>query len=48
MSDTFTLIWGVHQGCPLSYTVKAEVPTIFIDADTRTKGVQIGDQQFKH
>ena len=30
-----------------SHTVMAEVPTIFIDADARIKGVQIGDHEIK-
>ena len=30
-----------------SHTVTNEVPSIFIDADTRIKGVQIGDHEIK-
>ena len=41
---------GVHHGCPLSlvlYIMAAEVLANFIDADKRTKGVQIGDHKMK-
>ena len=31
----------------LLYTTVAEVPAIFIDADTRIKRVQIGDHEIK-
>ena len=31
----------------LLYITVAEVPVIFIDADTRIKGVQIGDHEIK-
>ena len=30
-----------------SHTVMIEVPAIFIDANTRIKGVQIGDHEIK-
>ena len=46
LSAPFTLIWGVRQGCPQSYLM-AEVPIIFIDADTRIKGVQIGGNEIQ-
>ena len=46
LSDPFTLIWGVWQGVH-SHTVMAEVPAIFIDADTRVTGIQIGDHEIK-
>ena len=50
LSDPFTLMQGVHQGCPLSlvlYIMAAEVLANFIDADKRMKGVQIGDHEIK-
>ena len=50
LSDPFTLMKGVHQGCPLSlvlYVMAAEVLANFIDADKRMKGVQIGDHEMK-
>ena len=50
LSDSFTLIQGFHQGCPLSmllWIIVAEVLAIFIDADTRIKGIQIGDHEIK-
>ena len=50
LSDPFTLMQGVHQGCPLSlvlYVMAAEVLANFIDADKRMKGVQIGDHEMK-
>ena len=31
----------------LLYITVAEVPAIFIDADTRIKGLQIGDHEIK-
>ena len=42
LSDPFTLMQGVHQGCPLS-----EVLANFIDAEKRMRGVQIGDHEIK-
>ena len=30
-----------------SHTVMAEVPGIFIDSDTKIKGVQMGDHEIK-
>ena len=50
LSDPFTLTRGVCQGYPLSmllYIIVAEVLAIFIDADTRSKGIQIGDHEMK-
>ena len=50
LSDPFTLMQGVHHGCPLSlvlYIMAAEVLANFIDADKRMKGVQIGDHEMK-
>ena len=48
--DTFTLMQGVWQGCPLSlvmYIIETEVLANFIDADKGIKGVQIGDHEIK-
>ena len=42
LSKSFTFIQGFHQGCPLSVLLcitVAEVLAIFIDADTRIKGI---------
>ena len=50
LSDSFALIQEFHQGCPLSmllWIIVAEVLAIFIDADTRIKGIQIGDHEIK-
>ena len=50
LSESFTLIQGFHQGCPLSIflcIIVAEVLAIFIDADTRIKGIQIGDHEIE-
>ena len=50
LSDSFTLMQGIHHGCPLSlvlYIMAAEVLANFIDADKRMKGVQIGDHEIK-
>ena len=50
LSDPFTLMQGVRQGCPLSsvvYIRAAEVLVNFIYADKRIKGVQIGDHEIK-
>ena len=50
LSESFTLIQGFHQGCPRSMLlciIVAEVLAIFIDGDTRIKGIQIGDQEIK-
>ena len=50
LSESFTLIQGFHQGCQLSMLlciILAEVLAIFIDADTRIKGIQIGDHEIK-
>ena len=50
MVSYFILIWEVRQGCPLSFRwysqlddTVTEKPAIFTDADTKIKGVQIGD-----
>ena len=50
LSDPFTLMQGVRQGCPLLlvlYIMAAEVLANFIDVDKRMKGVQIGDHEIK-
>ena len=50
LSESFTLIQGFHKGCPRSMLlciIVAEVLAIFIDGDTRIKGIQIGDQEIK-
>ena len=50
LSESFTLIQGFHQGCPRSMLlciIEGEVLAIFIDGDTRIKGIQIGDQEIK-
>ena len=50
LSDPFTLIQGFHRGCPLSMLlciIAAKVLAVFIDADTRIKGIQIGDHEIK-
>ena len=50
LSDPFTLMEGVRQGCPLSmvlYITAAYVFTNFNDADKRMKGIQIGDHGIK-
>ena len=50
LSDPFTLMQGVRQGCPLSmmlYIIVAYVFANFIDADKRMKGIQIGDHEIK-
>ena len=50
LSDPFTLMQGVRQGCPLSmvlYITVAYVFANFIDVDKRIKGIQIGDHEIK-
>ena len=50
LSDPFALIIGVRHGCPLSillYIIAAEVLVIFIDVDTRIKGVEAEDCEKK-
>ena len=50
LSEYFTLIQGFHQGRPFSMLlciIAAEVLTILIDADSRIKGIQIGDHEIK-
>ena len=49
-SESFTIIQGFQQGCPLSLFLcifVAEVLAIFIDVNTRIKGMQIGDHEIK-
>ena len=48
LSESFTLIQAFHQSCPLSmllYIIVAEVLSVSINADTRIKGIQIGDHE---
>ena len=50
LSESFTLIQGFHHGCSLSMflcIIAAEVLAIFIDANTRIKGIQTGDHEIK-
>ena len=50
LSDPFTLIQGVRQGCPLSMVLYIIVAYVFansIDADKRIKRIQIGDHEIK-
>ena len=50
LPDSFTLTWRVRQGCPLSvlsYITATETLAIFNDADTRIKGVEIGNHEIK-
>ena len=50
LSDPFTLMEGVRQGCTLSvvlYITVAYVFANFIDADKSIKGIQIGDHEIK-
>ena len=50
LSDPFTIMRGVHQGCPLPmllYIIAVEVLANFIIANKRVKGVQIGTQEIK-
>ena len=50
LSDPFTLMQGVRQGCPLSMVLYITVDHAFanfIDADKRIKGMQIGDHEIK-
>ena len=49
-SESLTLIQGFNQGCPLSLLlciIVTEVLAISIDADTKIKGIQIGDHEIK-
>ena len=50
LSDSFALIQEFHQGCPhsmLLWIIVAEVLAVFIDANTKIKGIQIGDHEIK-
>ena len=50
LPDPDTIMRGVRQGCPLSmllYIIAAEVLAIFIIANTKVKGVQIGIHEIK-
>ena len=50
LSDPFTLMQGVRQGCPLSvvlYITEAYVFANFIDTDKRIKGIQIRNHEIK-
>ena len=50
LSDPFTFIWGVYQGCLFSmllYFTAAEVLASFINANKRIKGIQIGHHEIK-
>ena len=50
LSESFTLIQGFRQCCPLSMLlciIVAKVLAIFIYEDTRIKGMQIGDHEIK-
>ena len=50
LSDPFSLMQGVHQGCLLSlvlYIMAAEVLANFTDADKRMTEVQIGNHEMK-
>ena len=50
ISYSFTLIQGFHQRCPLLMNLRiivAEILTIFVDADTRIKGMQIRGHEIK-
>ena len=48
LSETFTIIQGFYQGCPLSMLlciIAGEVLAIFIDTNTKIKDIQIGDHE---
>ena len=48
LSDSFSLFQRFCQGCPLSmllWIIAVEVLAIFIDADTRIKGIPIKDRR---
>ena len=50
LSDSFTLMRGVSQGCPLSMLlsiIAADILANFIDANKRIKRIQIGDHEIK-
>ena len=50
LSDPFTLTREVSQGCLFSmllYIIPAEVLASFINANKRSKGIQIGDHEIK-
>ena len=50
LSESFTLIQGFHQGCPLSMLLSiivAELLAVSIDGDMSIKGIQIVDNEIK-
>ena len=50
LSESFTLIQGFHQGCPLSTflsIIVAVVLAVYIDGDMSIKGIQIVDNENK-
>ena len=50
LSDTFTLMQGVRQGCTFSmvlYITVAYIFSNFIDVDKSIKGIQIGVHEIK-
>ena len=50
LSDPFTIMRGVRQGCPFSmllYIIAAELLSNFIDSNNRIKEIQIGDDDIK-
>ena len=50
LSESFTLIQELDQGCPLSILfsiIAVAVLAIFIDAHARIKDMQIGDHEIK-
>ena len=50
LSDPFTLMQGVRQGCSLSMVLHITVAYVFasfIDAAQRIKGIQIGGHEIK-
>ena len=50
LSDPFTLMQGVRQGCLFSMVLHITVAYVFanfIDADKRIEGIQIGDHEIK-
>ena len=50
LSDSFTLMWEVCQGClffMLLYIIAAEVLASFVNSNKRIKGIQIGGHEVK-